>query len=101
MLTEKHAASDVAQVKFMHDVSSDPRSLATALDILNDAVIKCQNNSITALTENDYEQLIVLLGGLTDIVRDDENHFLIPLMEFVVMLIENYEHEHIPELAKN
>ncbi len=100
MLTEKRAARDAAQVKFMPNVPNDSQSRVTTLDVLNDAVIKCRGNSITALAENDYEQLIVLLGELMDIVRDDENHLLTPLMEFVFGLIENYERKHIPELAK-
>ena len=71
-----------------------------ALNILNDAIGKCQDNTIIALTKNDYEQLVVLLGELTDVVRDDEDHLLAPLMRFVFGLIENYERKHIPELAE-
>ncbi len=99
MSTEKHAALNVAQVKFKHNIPSRSRSFA-ALNILNDAIGKCQDNTIVALTENDYEQLIVLLGELTDVVRDDENHLLAPLMQFVFGLIENYERKHVPELAE-
>lgn len=92
--------ANVAQVKFEHNISSDSRSLAAALGILNNAIGKCQDNTIVALTENDYEQLVVLLGELTDVVRDDEDHLLTPLMQFVFGLIENYERKHIPELAE-
>ena len=35
-----------------------------------------------------------------DVVRDDEDHLLAPLMQFVFGLIENYERKHIPELAE-
>ena len=98
MSTEKRAAPNVAQVKFERDVPSDSQSF-TALNILKNAISKCQDNTIVALTENDYEQLIVLLGELTDVVREDENHFFAPLMEFVVVLIEKYDHAHNPELA--
>ena len=35
-----------------------------------------------------------------EVVRDDEDHLLTPLMLFVFGLIENYEHKHIPELAE-
>ena len=99
MLTEERAAPNVAQVKFEHNIPSGSQSFA-ALDILNDAIDKCQDNTIAALTENDYEQLVVLLGELTEVVRDDEDHLLTPLMLFVFGLIENYEHKHIPELAE-
>lgn len=77
----------------------DSQSFA-ALNILNDVVGKCQDNTIGALTEGDYDQLVVLLGELTDIVRDNENHLFAPLMEFVVILIEKYERKHVPELAE-
>ena len=101
MLTEKSAGPDVAEVKFKHNIPSDSRSFTTALDVLKGTVDKCQDNSIKTLTENDYEQLVVLLGELMDIVQDNETHLLAPLMEFVFGLIENYEHKHIPELAEH
>ena len=99
MSTEKHTAPNVAQVKLEHNIPSGSRSLA-ALNILNGAIGKCQDNTIIALTENGYEQLVILLGELTDVVRDDEDHLLAPLMQFVFGLIENYERKHIPELAE-
>ena len=90
---------DFAQKHPNTRIPKSSRSFA-ALDILNDAIGKCQDNTIVALTENDYEQLVVLLGELTEVVRDDEDHLLTPLMLFVFGLIENYEHKHIPELAE-
>ena len=99
MSTEKRAVPNAAQAKFEHNIPSRSQSFA-ALNILNDAIGKCQDNTIIALTENDYEQLVVLLGELTDVVRDDEDHLLAPLMRFVFGLIENYERKHIPELAE-
>lgn len=101
MLTEKSAGSDVAGVKFRQDAPTDVPSLASALDVLKGAIDKCQDNSTSDLTENDYEQLVVLLGELMDIVRDNETHLLAPLMEFVFVLIENYEHKYIPELTED
>ena len=98
MSTEKRAVPNAAQAKFKHNIPSGSQSFA-ALNILNNAIDKCQDNTIAALTENDYEQLIVLLGELTDVVRADENHLLAPLMEFILVLIEKYDHAHNPELA--
>ena len=98
MSTKKRAVPNAAQVKFERNISSDSQSFA--LDILNEAIGKCQDNTIIALTENDYEQLVVLLGELADVVRDDEAHLLAPLMRFVFGLIENYERKHIPELVE-
>ena len=68
--------------------------------MLNEVIGKYQDNTIAALTENDYEQLVVLLGELTNVVHEDENHLLAPLMEFVIVLIEKYDHAHNPELAE-
>jgi HTH-type transcriptional regulator/antitoxin HigA len=48
-------------------------------------------------TEEEYNQLVELLDELTDIVRDDENHPLVNLMDVVGVLIETYESEHVPE----
>ena len=99
MVTEKHAASDRTQVKLMSNVLSNSQSRTTAIDVLNDAIGKCQDNTTVALTESDYEELVILLGELTDVVRNNENHIFAPLMEFVVVLIEKYDHAHNSELA--
>ena len=99
MLTEKHPIPQGSQVGFRDDTPCDSQSFAASLNILNDVIGKCQDNTIGALTENDYDQLVVLLGELTDVVRDDENHLFAPLMEFILVLIEKYDHAHNPELA--
>ncbi len=41
-----------------------------------------------------------LLDELVDHVGEDENHPLASLMELLGVLIEKYEDEHVPELAK-
>ncbi len=50
-------------------------------------------------TESDYRRLVSLLDNLIDEVGEDEAHPLASLMEIVGVLIENYEAEHVPELA--
>ena len=50
-------------------------------------------------TEGEYRQLVTLLDGLIDEVREDESHPLASLLEVVGILIEKYEDEHVPELA--
>ena len=42
----------------------------------------------------------MLLGELTDVVRENENHIFAPLMEFAIRLIERYDHAQMPELAE-
>ena len=50
--------------------------------------------------ESEYEQLVVLLDDLIDVVGEDENHPLASIMEVIGVLIEKYEDEHIPELTE-
>lgn len=47
--------------------------------------------------ETEYNQLVKLLDEITDIVRDDERHPLANVMDVIGVLIETYEHEHVPE----
>ena len=69
------------------------------LKVLIHTVSTHKNDDFIPLTEDDYDSLVVLLDELTDVVREDENHFFSSLMEFVVVLIEKYDHAHNPELA--
>ena len=50
--------------------------------------------------ENEYQQLVVMLDNLIDVVGEDENHPLASLMEVIGVLIEKYEDEHVPELTE-
>lgn len=50
-------------------------------------------------TEEEYRRLVALLDSLIDEVGEDESHPLASLMEIIGVLIENYEAEHVPELA--
>jgi len=50
-------------------------------------------------TEEEYHRLVALLDSLIDEVGEDESHPLASLMEIIGILIENYEAEHVPELA--
>ncbi len=47
--------------------------------------------------EVEFEQLLALLDEVTDIVRDDENHPLVNMMDVLGVLIENYEEQYVPE----
>jgi HTH-type transcriptional regulator/antitoxin HigA len=50
-------------------------------------------------TEEEYQRLVALLDSLIDEVGENESHPLASLMEIISVLIENYETEHVPELA--
>lgn len=99
MLTEQHPVSDGSRVGLKQDKHSNSQSPATALEVLMQAV-DAYTDDITALTEDDYDHLVVVLGELTDVVRDDESHIFAPLMEFALLLIERYDHAQMPELAE-
>ena len=48
--------------------------------------------------ESEYQRLVAILDDLIDVVGEDENHPLASLME-VIVLVEKYEAEHVPELT--
>lgn len=50
-------------------------------------------------TEAEYDRLVALLDSLVDTVGEEETHPLTSLMEVIGVLVEQYETEHIPELA--
>ena len=52
-----------------------------------------ENQLLTTLTENDYQELVAALDKLIDVVGEDENHFLAPLMHFIGNLIAKYEEQ--------
>ena len=64
--------------------------LVAAVDAL---VNITEDQLLTTLTENDYQELVAALDKLIDVVGEDENHFLAPLMEFIGNLIEKYDGE--------
>ena len=47
----------------------------------------------------EYRQLVKLLERLIDDVGENEDHPLASMMEVLGVLVENYEDEHVPELA--
>ena len=52
-----------------------------------------EDQLLTELTENDYQELVAALDKLIDVVGEDENHFLAPLMHFIGNLIAKYEEQ--------
>ena len=99
MLTKEHRISNVSQVELRHDGPGNFQSIAASLEVLIHAVGAYKDDNIPTLLEKDYDHLVVLLGELTDVVREDENHIFAPLMEFAILLIEKYDHTQMPELA--
>jgi HTH-type transcriptional regulator/antitoxin HigA len=54
----------------------------------------------TELTPKEYEMFAMMLDDFIDVVDENENHTLASLMNLVGELIETYENEHVPGLAK-
>ncbi|MYB63783.1 hypothetical protein F4X73_03750 [Candidatus Poribacteria bacterium] len=77
---------------------SASQSIVTAIENLIDVVGVNENNIFPQLTEQDYQELVRILDDLIDVVGEDENHLLAAVMDFISILIENYENENVPEL---
>ncbi len=75
-------------------------SLVTAVKNLIEVVGENETHLFSSLTERDYQELVKILDGLIDVVGEDENHLLATVMDFISILIENYEDKHVPELME-
>lgn len=74
--------------------------LVAAVKNLIEAVGESETHLFASLTDRDYQELVRILDNLIDVVREDENHILATVMDFISVLIENYEDEHAPELME-
>ena len=74
--------------------------LVPALENLIEAVGDSETHLFTSLTDHDYQKLVKILDALIDVIGEDENHILVTVMDFISILIENYEDEHVPELME-
>ena len=74
--------------------------LVPAVENLIEAVGNTGTHLLESLTERDYNQLVKILDDLIDVVGEDENHILVTVMDFISILIENYENQHVPELME-
>ena len=97
-------SSEPVQASAQQQAESDPypesdyQWLVEVLEGLTDIVDRHANNNFATLTETDYEQLDAVLKELIYVVGDDEKHPLAPLMDFIGILIAEYEDEHFPKL---
>lgn len=74
--------------------------LVPAIENIIDAIGENEIQFFSSLTESDYQKLVKMLDNLIDVVGEDENHILATVMDFISVLIENYEDEHVPELME-
>ena len=84
---------------FTKNVDFDFTSLVTVVKNLIEVIGKSETDLFASLTESDYQGLVTVLDGLIDIVGQNEDHILASLMDFIGILIENYEDKHVPELT--
>ena len=80
------------------NVDFDSTPLVTAVTNLIEVTGKSETDLFASLTESDYQGLVTVLDDLIDAVKQNESHILASLMEFIGILIENYEDKHVPEL---
>lgn len=66
--------------------ASDTTPLLAA--IANTFIGVDEDTFFASVTSADYEQLIATLDALIDVVGEDKNHLLAPLMEFIGNLVE-------------
>ena len=71
-------------------VNSPVQLLAATVDTL---VEVNEDQLLASLTDVDRQQLVTTLDKLIDVVGEDENHPLTPLMNFIGNLIEKYEEQ--------
>ena len=71
--------------------ASSPSQLLT--ETVDTLVGVTEDQFLASLTEDDYQRLVVSLDKLIDVVGENENHLLTPLMDFIGNLIEKYEEE--------
>ncbi len=74
--------------------------VVTAVNNLIETVGENETHLFASLTERDYQELVKILDDLIDVVGENENHLLATVMDFVSILIENYEDEQVPELME-
>ena len=74
--------------------------LVKALDELIEFVDRDESSSVPELTENDYNWVDAILQELICSIGENKNHALVPLMEFVIRLIVNYEEKYVPKLTE-
>ena len=76
------------------DSGATAESLSQSLVAAVDALLGVtEDQFLTSLTEDDHQRLVASLDKLIDIVDENENHFLAPLMDFISKLIEKPEEE--------
>lgn len=82
------------------NTESVPHPLVNNVKIIVDIVQDSETQLLDSLTEGDYQRLVKILDGLIDIVKEDETHILSPIMDFIGILVENYEDRNVPELSQ-
>ena len=74
--------------------------LVEVLDGLIDFGKRHGHYGVIKLTKNEYQWLDDILEELICSVGEDENHSLVPLMDFIIRLIANYEQAYVPKLTE-
>ena len=89
-------------IKLADRVSTESEEVAPGIVLdfgERNQVVGIEIENAREYNELEYNQAVAFLDELTDVVKEDEDHPLVSLMELVGTLVEKYEDEHVPELA--
>lgn len=86
---------------FVAKADGTPQSLAAVVETLVGMLSKNEDGLFASLTSEDYQRLTVTRGRLIDIIGEDENHLLSPLLTFVDNLIKHQGEESNPSIREH
>ena len=81
---------------YINRVGASPQSLVAAVGLLVSIVDEHKHQPIPSLAAEDCQSLTYARDKLLDIVGEDENHFLTPLINFIDNLIKIHDEEFNP-----
>ena len=81
---------------YINKVGAFPQSVVAAVGLLVSIVSEHKHQPVHSLTAEDYQSLTNAQDKLLDIVGEDENHFLTPLINFIGNLIKIHDEEFNP-----
>ena len=81
---------------YINRVGASPQSLVAAVELLVSIIDENKHQSLASLTTEDYQRLAKAQDKLINIVGEDENHLLAPLVNFIGNLVRNPEEKSNP-----
>lgn len=85
---------------FVAKAGGSSRYLVGVVEGLAEIVSENEDHLVASLTIDDYQRLAAARDKLINVVGEDENHFLTPLIDFITNLIRNCDQESNPSTEK-